>query len=171
MKGKIPNIFGVVMALVLALSLVLVAVPAAPTSADPGTLRWSDITIPNEVRFQLNDGSDVGPIALSPDGRVIFAASGNTSDVYDMLMRSTDGGYTWKEVMTKLDDVSATYFPANIVDIVVSPSWEDDDTVLVATAVDVYISGDRGVTFTTMSDPAAGWAGITSIDVTMDEDG
>ena len=166
MKGNKAKLFGVVMALVVALALASVGV--APTaSADPGILHWTEITIPEEGAegdFALWEFSDVGPIAVTPDGGTIFAASGPGLDT---LMRSTDGGYIWKQVMTEIDNVAATSFPGPIVDIVVSPDWEDDDTVMVATDLDVCISGDRGVEFTTMAAPGGT---ITSLDAILDED-
>ncbi|MCK4362291.1 MAG: hypothetical protein KAW13_03315 [Dehalococcoidia bacterium] len=166
MKGNKAKLFGVVMALVLAVALASVGV-VQDVSADPGILQWSEVTIPEEGAegdYALWSGSEVGPIAVTPDGGTIFAASGPGLDT---LMRSTDGGYIWKQVMTELDNVAATTFLGPIVDIVVSPDWEDDDTVIVATETDVCISGDRGVEFTTMAEPGGI---ITSLDAIMDED-
>ncbi|MCK5653794.1 MAG: hypothetical protein KAH98_01490 [Dehalococcoidia bacterium] len=165
MKGNKAKLFGVVMALVLAVALASVGV-VQDASADPGILHWTEITIPEEGAagdYALWSGSEVGPIAVSPDGGTIFAASGPGLDT---LMRSDDG-YIWKQVMTELDNVAATTFLGPIVDIVVSPDWEDDDTVIVATDTDVCISGDRGVEFTTMAAPGGT---ITSLDATLDED-
>jgi len=98
MKGKKAKIFGVMMALVLAVSLASVGIAAA----DPGVLKWTEIDIPEEGAdgdYALWLDSDVGPMAVTPGG-TIFAASG--ADV-SQLMRSADGGYTWKAVMTELD--------------------------------------------------------------------
>ena len=164
MKGNKAKLFGVVMALVLAVALASVGVVQ---DASASILQWSEITIPEEGAdgdYALWSGSEVGPIAVTPDGGTIFAASGPGLDT---LMRSTDGGYIWKQVMTELDNVAATTFLGPIVDIVVSPDWEDDDTVIVATDTDVCISGDRGVEFTTMAPPGGT---ITSLDAIMDED-
>jgi len=166
MKGNKAKLFGVVMALVLAVALASVGV-VQDASADPGILHWTEITIPEEGAagdYALWSGSEVGPIAVSPDGGTIFAASGPGLAT---LVRSTDGGYIWKQVMTELDNVTATTFLGPIVDIVVSPDWEDDDTVMVATDTDVCISGDRGVEFTTMAPPGGI---ITSLDAILDED-
>jgi hypothetical protein len=160
MKGKIPNIFGVLMALVMALSLALVAVPAAPAVADPGTLEWTEVPVPDATGYTLYSGSDVGAIAVSPDGGAIFAASGAT---LANAMRSTDGGHNWKLMDT---------FAMPIVDIDVSDDYADDDTVVVATANatagEVFISVDRGQTFNTwgtFTEP------ISSLDIGLDEDG
>lgn len=175
MKGNKAKLFGVVMALVLAVALASVGV-VQYASADPGSpLKWSEVSIPEDGAtgdYALWDGSDVGPIAVSPDGGIIFAASGPTSGNFTYPMRSTDGGYSWKQVMTTYDTASAVFFPANIVDIAVSPDWEDDDTVVVATTADVYISVDRGVTFAAWGAAAAiGGATITSLDIGLDLNG
>jgi len=177
MKGKKPKIFGLLMALVMALSLSLVAVPVTPAAADPGTLSWSEILVPSEDNNQLLPDSDVGPLAVSPDGGTIFAAV-DISGLSWYLYRSTDGGYTWKNPITQIDGFDAIWFgdpdigdTSPIVDVVVSPGWEDDDTVLVATRNNVFISGDRGVTFTTMGTPAGGWNTITSLDAALDDEG
>ncbi len=189
MKGKLPSIVMVFVALALVLSLVaVVAVAPKEASADPGTLKWSEIAIPQEGvegDWALADGSDVGPIAVSPDGGTLFAAAYNlnVSDAgtgwYGLgnwsLMRSTDGGYGWKNPITKIDGTAYTTFKAfgdnnAIVDIVVSPDWADDAIVLVATTANVYISDDRGVEFT--STATSGTLGsITSLDAALDEDG
>jgi len=160
MKGKIPNIFGVVIALVLALSLAVAAVPAAPAVADPGDLEWSEVPIPDATGYTLYSGSDVGAIAVSPDGGTIFAASGAA---LNETMRSTDGGHNWKLMNT---------FAMPIVDMDVSDDWADDDIVVVATANttagEVFISIDRGQTFNswgTFTEP------ISSLDIGLDEDG
>jgi len=84
---------------------------------------------------------------------------------YDMagfyLFKSTDGGYTWK-LLEGFD---------NVVDIVTSPEYADDERVFVATGDIVYQSVDGGETFVNM--PATAWAGetITDLDVAMDDYG
>ena len=186
MKGKLPSIVMVFVALALVLSLVaVVAVAPKEASADPGTLKWSEITIPEDGAtgdYALWNNSDVGPIAVSPDGDTLFAAVlGNATDTSQTtnltyyLMRSTDGGYGWKNPITKIDGLANTTFDAAgdssaIVDIVVSPDWANDDIVLVATTSNVYISDDRGVEFTSTATSGA-LGTITSLDVALDENG
>jgi hypothetical protein len=74
MKGKKPKIFGLLMALVLALGLAVAAVPVVPASADPGA-EWDEFNIPSEDGKVLLENHWVGPIAVSPDGETIFAGS------------------------------------------------------------------------------------------------
>ncbi len=164
MKGKKFKIFGVMMALAMVVSMASVGV----ASADPGSLKWTEIDMPedgDEGDYTLWSESNVGPIAVSPDGGTIFAASGEDMDT---LMRSSDGGSTWKLVMTKLDGEDATSFDGDvIVAIAVSPDYDDDDTVIVATDASVYISIDRGDEFTVTGD----WDSPTSIALAADADG
>ena len=167
MKGKKVKIFGVMMALAMVVSMASVGI----ASADPGSLKWTEIDIPEQGadgEYALWSGSGVGPIAVSPDGGTIFAASG---EGLSQLMRSTDGGFTWKAVMTDLgedDEIEDSDFGELIVDIVVSPDWDGDDTVAVATEDDVYLSENAGKKFASM-DYNEGT--ITSLDLAADEDG
>ena len=166
MKGKKIKIFGVMMALALVVSMMSVGIAAA----DPGSLKWSEIKTPqqgDEGDYTLFSGSDVGPIAASPDGGTLYAASGEDMDT---LMRSSDGGSTWKMVVTKIDGEDATNFDDAIVAVAVSPDYDDDDTIVVVTEANVYISIDRGKEFM-MSEPAAGWSDPTSIALAADADG
>jgi len=143
MKGKKFKIFGVMMALAMVVSMMSVGIAAA----DPGSLKWSEINIPQdgeEGDYTLFSGSDVGPIVTSPDGGTIFAASGEDMDT---LMRSSDGGATWKVIATIIDGEEATNFDDTIVAIAVSPDYDDDDLVIVVTEATVYFSDDRGKEF------------------------
>lgn len=155
MKGKKPKLFGVAMALVLAVSLALAAVPVVPASADVDPLEWTEITIPTNETNVLLQNDWVGPIAVSPDGGTIFAG---TYDGAYTLYRSDDDGYTWRDIAT---------FPNEIVDIVVSPGWEDDDTVVVADLFNVSVSFDMGRNFVVMGNPGCM---IMSMDATLDEE-
>jgi len=101
MKANRATIFGVVMAVVLAVTLAGVGVVqnSDPASADPSSLKWNEIPIPEEGMdggYALWDSSDVGPIAASPEGDTIFAAVLEASGNWTM-MQSTDGGYNWRE--------------------------------------------------------------------------
>ncbi|GAI21688.1 unnamed protein product, partial [marine sediment metagenome] len=76
MKRKLKGVLGIGLTLVLLASLTIgLAVPAA---ADPGTLKWSKIALPKVGAagdYQLIPGTDVGAIAVSPEGEALFAAA------------------------------------------------------------------------------------------------
>ncbi|MFA5367678.1 MAG: hypothetical protein WC333_07360, partial [Dehalococcoidia bacterium] len=138
------------------------------TPATAGTNKWTQIAIPSTDDLQLAPGTDVGPIAVSPDGYTLFAAvyaepscEVLTPDNW-YVYKSVDGGYTWMATGF-VDDGS------DIVAIDISPLWEDDEIIVVATTSDCYISEDRGNTFASMG--ATGLGNITSMDVGMDENG
>ena len=171
MKANRAKIFSVVMALVLAVTLASVGVvqDTDPASADPGSLKWSEIPIPEEDmvgNYVLWPGSDVGPIAVSPEGDTIFAAVYKASGNWTM-MESTDSGYSWRETGLA-DALDAQNDESWIIDIVFSPEWEYDNTVIVATEYNVYFSDDGGTIFNLLDIPSGT---ITSLDVALDEDG
>jgi len=100
MKKKILRIFGVALTLVMVLSLAVALAPVASVnevSASPGELKWDEITAPkispdDDDDYVLYPGSDVGAIAIAPDGLTMFAAGGDLTQIF----KSTDSGYTWK---------------------------------------------------------------------------
>jgi len=163
MKSKLSTILGVWLALVLAFSLAFGMVPAfnAPQEAQAADQKWDEIPLPkispdDDDDYVLYPGSDIVAIAQSPDGETLFAAS----DDYE-IFKSTDGGYTWSLKDTLDDDV---------VDIVVSPDWEDDETVFVATDADLWESVDGGDDFALIAEDDDEWSGeyIEDLDVTLD---
>lgn len=171
MKANRAKIFGGVMAVVLAVTLAGVGVVqnSDPASADPSSLKWNEIPIPEEGMdggYALWDGSDVGTIAVSPDEDTIFAAVVNASGNWTM-MESTDGGYNWREtgLIDKLVEAADT---GDIVAIVFSPNWEYQETVLVATTNYIYTSDDGSVSFKLPIDIGGN---IHSLDAALDEYG
>ena len=171
MKANRAKIFGGVMAVVLAVTLAGVGVVqnSDPASADPGRLKWNEIPIPQEGMdggYALWDGSDVGPIAVSPEGDTIFAAVVKASGNWTM-MESTDGGYNWRETGL-VDKLVETADTGDIVDIAVSPNWEYQETVLVATTNYIYTSDDGSVSFKLPLDIGGN---IHSLDAALDEYG
>lgn len=158
--------FAVLLNIMLLLSLIMTLTISTPATA--GTNKWTQIAIPSTDDLQLAPGTDVGPIAVSPDGYTLFAAvyaepscEVLTPDNW-YVYKSVDGGYTWMATGF-VDDGS------DIVAIDISPLWEDDEIIVVATTSDCYISEDRGNTFASMG--ATGLGNITSMDVGMDENG
>jgi hypothetical protein len=177
MKGKIPSIVMVFVALALVFSLVAVVVPnAKEVSADPGTLKWSELSTPSDEGNVLLGNDWVGPIAVSPDGETIFAG---TYDGNYRLYRSDDDGYTWRNPVTEVEGSPQDYFNDPIQDVVVSPGYDTDEIVVVATLTEVLVSYDRGRIFTTVGSITAGTfddttygmpAMIMSMDAALDAD-
>ena len=160
------KVFGVLMTLLLVFSFAATFSVSSTVSA--GTQKWSKISIPDTADMQLAPGSDIGVIAVSPDGATLFAAVYNSPEypaTQWRVYKSTDGGFTWDATGYAGDGTPLE----RIVAIDVSPAWTDDDIVVVATTADVYISEKAGVDFQSMG--ATGLGTITSMDVALDENG
>jgi hypothetical protein len=177
MKLKLKGVVGVALTLVLMASLMvgLASVPAS--GATTSNLKFSVLDLPkveewtNEATFADAEGdfwatpdADCGPMAMDPEGDVLFAAAHDDGQTFFEVLKSGDGGYGW--TVTGYYD-AATAVP--IVDIVTSPEYGDDTTVCVANEDYVYISDDGGKNFVELDDP---WAGdITDLDVAISDDG
>lgn len=169
MKNKVIRLFGLLMtfALVACLTGFSAASDKGTCSAETSILKWTAIEVPDVEDYQLYPGTDIGPMAVTSDGAAIFAAVYNENSGNWSLLKSVDGGYTWKT--TGLDAARTAQSDATeIVAIEVSPKWSTDDSVYVATNNSVYKSKDRGNTFTVM--PSVSGT-ITSIDAGLDSDG
>jgi hypothetical protein len=114
MKNKIYKVLGVALVVMLLASLTVGLATAPAGAAVKSKLKWAKLTLPKvedwngyndrggfvdaEGDFWCTPGADVGPIAVAPDGKTIFAAVADGfylgSDWFDVL-KSTDGGYTW----------------------------------------------------------------------------
>ena len=165
MKDKAMKLFGLFMTLALLAGLAGVNAMSAGGSCSAATssLTWSPITIPDGTHKQLYPGSDVGPMAVTADGGTLFASVLNESNGNWSVLKSTDGGYTWK----------STGFPTDTAEIVAvkfSPSWSSDGAVYVATNTTVYKSKDRGNSFNVIYS-ATGPDVITSLDAAVGADG
>jgi len=181
MKTKFYKLIGIALTVVLLASLTvgLAGVPAG--AADSSNLKFTKLDLPqveawtNEADFAVSEGdywvtpnADVGPIAMSPDGGVLFAGANDDGGTFYEVLKSLDGGYSW----TVTGFYAATQVaPADntlIVDIVTSPEYGDDTTLLVATMAFVYISDDGGKNFVRL---ASAWGGnIADLDVTVTDD-
>ena len=94
MKKKLIKIWGVGLAAVLMLTLVLAAVPV---SAGPPLLMYNE-KAPSTVTFQVVNQAtypelDINDIAVSSDGQTIYAACSATA-ITKILLKSSDGGTT-----------------------------------------------------------------------------
>jgi hypothetical protein len=184
MKTKLLKLMGVALTVVLLASLT-VGLAVTPAGAASSNLKWVKLELPkvedwsNEATFTDSEGDfwatpgiDLGPIAQTPDGGILFAAVADGfylgNNWFDVL-KSTDGGYSWTVTgfFTDANDASDT---SPIVDIVTSPEYSDDTTLAVATEDYVYISDDGGKNFTQLSS-LWGSETITDIDMTIAEDG
>jgi len=110
MKTKLLKLMGVALTVVLLASLT-VGLAGAPAGAASSNLKWIKLELPkvenwsNEATFATPEGDywctpgiDLGPIAQTPDGDILFAAVADGfylgNDWFDVL-KSTDGGYSW----------------------------------------------------------------------------
>jgi len=129
MKKKIRIILGIGLTLVLTVTLAIglaTPVPAADYPED----EWGIWGLPC-----LEWDTDVGPMAVAPDGTLYAAVRYYDDDVEDYcwkVMKSEDDGYTWDD--TQLCALLSSDFVDNmIVSIVVSPNYEEDETVYMGT--------------------------------------
>lgn len=164
MKGKYSSILGITVALSLVLSLLAPMLAVSPVQA--GDNKWSEWTVPEEGEdgdWVLYSGSDAGPFGIAENGRTLFAAVcdddwGDGAATY-AVMKSTDRGYTWdKTDLAGLDEP--------IVAIAISPDYDDDEILYVATTTDVYESDDAGDEFNMEWSVPAGET-ITCMDVSL----
>jgi hypothetical protein len=125
---------------------------ADPSDAATSSLKWTQISIPNGDEMQLYPGSDVGPMAAAPDDTTVFAAVQDEGTGDWALLKSSDGAISWRG--TGLTDAMAAIAPADTGDIValqLSPNWNTDGRLFAATANRVYLSEDRGSSFTALA--------------------
>ncbi|MFC2011040.1 hypothetical protein ACFLUR_01975 [Chloroflexota bacterium] len=168
MKRKFTKILGVALPLVMVFALTVALVPAVTPTAEAAAAaaRFTNVAIPqigSAGDYVMTPGSNVGEIAISDDGSVMFAtanvttaAGANISD----LLKSTDGGYTWTVQNTFLN-------AGDIAGIGISPEYATDTTLFVATATTVHQSVDGAKTFSAMDQPT-GWAVGTEVIMDMD---
>ena len=106
MKRK-SKIFSIGLAIMLALSLVVVAAPPSPVAAEPTANRWAPVPIPAQRApgaWVLAEGATVvGPIAIAIDGTLYAYANAPLAappaPVAHGLFRSVDGGRRWTRLI------------------------------------------------------------------------
>jgi len=137
-------------------------VPVA-TAADYAENDWGGWGLPS-----IDADTDVGTMAVAPDG-TIFAAVFDADTRTWLVQKSEDDGYTWDD--TELDDAIDT-----IVDIAVSPNYDNDETVYVGcadgTVYRLEEAGDGDVTAlkTITDNEGIDASALFSMDVWTDDD-
>ncbi len=151
MKSKISRILGVALTLAVLSSLCIVAAPASAA-----TQAWDAFTTPSTTGMMLNTTITAGgPIAQSPVDGALYAyvLDGGTNK----LIKSTDGGRTWK--------VSGSVGQPTAAVVAIAPSPVEANVVFYATASTLYRSNDGGANFTTVLNGPTSEV-ITALDVT-----
>ena len=167
MKTKLIKILGIALTVVLLASLTI-GLAVTPAGAASSILKWVKLELPKvenwtssgnvtvqEASFAVPEGDywatpgiDLGPIAQTPDGSLLFTAVGDGpywGSGWFEVMKSSDGGYSWTTtgfydyVSGAVGSVPVTD-SSYVVDIVTSPEYVDDTTLAVATRYYVYIS-------------------------------
>ncbi len=140
----------------LAISLIIVAIPAHKVSADPGLSDWTRVTTPTIddwlmapnstiVDFAVADGGDVAYAIVDSD----FDMDGDLSLEGFCLLKSDDGAATWKDITDAIEDEAGV---TGLTLLKVATDGVDADFVAVAldipgTTVHVFISDDGGDNF------------------------
>jgi len=175
MRKKLTKILGVALPVVLVFALVVGFVPALKSSdadAAAGTMRFGKVPLPKygaAGKYALVSDQNVGPLAVTPDGGILFASTNTSGAAFNALLKSSDGGDSWNMLSGFATAAAAQTDTSTIVSIKASPEYGTDTAVLVATRNLVYQSVDGGTTFSAMSAP---WSeNITSMDVAMDSSG
>jgi len=150
----------ILIAAALAISLIIVAIPAHKVSADPGLSEWTRVTTPTTDGWVLAPESDIIDFAVGDGGDVAYAIVNNTTDT--LLLKSTDGAATWKDITDAVEDEAGT---TSFTLLKVATDGVDADFVAVAldvngSSVHVYISDDGGATFEDTGEVEDGMAGI-----------
>jgi len=105
MKGKLKAVFGIALTLVLLASLT-VGLAGAPAGAASSNLKFTTLELPKvgaDGDYWTYPGSDVGPIAVSPDGDTLFASTAS----FGTLGAGGDSTATWSDTKAYTGGYSA----------------------------------------------------------------
>ncbi|MFC1874045.1 WD40/YVTN/BNR-like repeat-containing protein [Chloroflexota bacterium] len=175
MKTKLFKILGVALPIMMVLTLALTLMPAQTPTAEAavGQLRFERVPLPKfnaAGLWFLAPGTNLGPMAVSDDGEVMYIASSNgTGSAITWLLKSTNGGRTWA-LQTDYRTTAGASDVTSIQGIGLSPDYTNDQTIFVASQTNVYQSVDGAKNFSAMSQ-AWGGDNITSLDVATDSTG
>jgi len=159
MKGKLPSILMVFVAVAMVLSLVAAVATVATVNADPGVDSFDRMPLPSTANYQMFPDTDIWDITAADDGTV-FAIVQDTSGLRWTPMssnfrvfKSTDGGYTWEKLWAIPANEPTQITAAGVpVEIVPQPGYDDTDAanqvVFLATDDNLYRSLNGGDNFT-----------------------
>jgi len=144
--------------LVLPVILCLI-IPTKPASANPGTMQWSVVDTPSSMGNVIASPSEINDLAISRDGRTLYAADIPQSKVY----KSANGGITWDEMTNQLTRAGA-----------ILPAWQlatapDNPNVVAVVTSDgglprnVFVSADGGANWQDTNCPATNNIGAIDI--------
>jgi len=169
----------VILALALALSVAMVALPKAQVGADPGTTKWSMVTTPSETDWVIAQDSDIHDFAIGPDCKTIYAVGrgyeGNdpTNNVEAQIWKSDDAGVTWGDITANVEDDTDFDAATDSLDFVaVAPDNADFLAVAGMDGVDpfVYGSDNGGDGFSDTVFTAVSSDDILCLDISADRD-
>ncbi|MFC2045805.1 hypothetical protein ACFLUH_03910, partial [Chloroflexota bacterium] len=179
MKSRMKGAIGVGLAVVLALTLALAAIPAADAEAGP-PLKWNKTDIPTVMPDrQIIFGSDLRDMAANGD--TVYVVGYDNTNMCDVspcppageceprVWKTNDGGKSWLDLTAKVQTAkNLPYGFKEFCHVAVAP--DDPDWLAVAgysSEPMVVVSKDGGSNFTyagEMMDPAAGVSGSWFID-------
>jgi len=122
-KKKISKILRGSLALVMVLALALALAPV-PVAAD--VVDWSAVDMPDVV-----EDTDIVCMEVAPDGTIYASVRDELGAPDFTIMKSTDGGYTWADTELSIDSGDT------LIAIAVSPNYEEDERVYVASMGEV----------------------------------
>ena len=128
---------GIALALALGLLLTPAVTPSDTTSADPGLSKWTKVATPevNGTDRVIRADSDIKDFAVSSDGETIYAIG--VEDGNAKLWKSTNGGATWSDKTSDLQDADDLPAGAEFVELsAVAVSPDDADFLVVAGMLD-----------------------------------
>jgi len=167
MKSKISRILGVGLTVMLLTSLLVVASPGAPASADvlafgfdvflpgPNSPGLVIAVVPSADPFDPVNAGELTIVDMAVSGSTIYAATGAdlTAATHPAakpysLLKSTNGGASWEDLSRTVD------FPTGSLIDLVSVAPDDPDMVVVVTTGEVpYYSSNGGATWVTLGTP------------------